>query len=122
MYVIGVSTRRVKRVTEELCGLETSSSQASRATQLFDDKIASWRDRPLSPCRYVVLDARIEKVRIGGNFVGAAVLLAMGVREDGKRSILGVSAATSEAEVHWRTFIESLLMRGLTRRPTRHER
>jgi transposase-like protein len=114
MYVNGVSTRRVKRVTEELCGLEVSSSQVSRATQLLDEEIAGWRDRPLGPCRYVVLDARYEKVRIGGNVVGAAVLLAMGVRDDGKRTILGVSVATSKAEVHWRTFIESLLMRGLT--------
>ena len=113
MYVNGVSTRRVKRVTEELCGLEVSSSQVSRATKLLDDEIAQWRERPLESCRYVVLDARYEKVRIGGNVVGAAVLLAMGVREDGKRTILGVSVATSEAEVHWRAFIESLLMRGL---------
>ena len=113
MYVNGVSTRRVKRVTEELCGLEISSSQVSRATKLLDDEIAQWRERPLESCRYVVLDARYEKVRIGGNVVGAAVLLAMGVREDGKRTILGVSVPTSEAEVHWRAFIESLLMRGL---------
>ena len=113
MYVNGVSTRRVKKVTEELCGLEISSSQVSRAVQLLDEEISTWRARELQACRYVVLDARYEKVRIGGSVVSSAVLVALGVREDGTRSILGVSVATSEAEVHWRTFLESLLARGL---------
>lgn len=113
MYVNGVSTRRVKRVTEELCGTEISSSQVSRAMNLLDDEIGSWRSRGLESCRYLILDARYEKVRIGGTVVSTAVLVALGVREDGRRSILGVSVAASEAEVHWRAFIESLLVRGL---------
>jgi len=114
MYVNGVSTRRVKKITEELCGIEVSSSQVSRATKLLDEEIAKWRNRPLGICPYVVLDARYEKVRIGGGVVvSAAVFVAMGVREDGQRTILGVSAATSEAEVHWRSFLESLQARGL---------
>ncbi len=113
MYVNGVSTRRVKKITEELCGTQISSSQVSRAVKLLDDEIAAWRTRELEACRYLILDARYEKVRIGGSVVGAAVLVALGVRDDGKRTILGISVATSEAEVHWRAFIESLLTRGL---------
>jgi transposase-like protein len=113
MYVHGVSTRRVKAVTEQLCGTEISSSQVSRATKLLDEEISSWRERQLGACPYLVLDARYEKVRIGGSVVGAAVLVAMGVREDGKRSILGVSVATSEAEIHWRKFLQGLITRGL---------
>ena len=113
MYVNGVSTRRVKKITEELCGIEVSSTQVSRAVKLLDDEIAAWRSRELESCRYLVLDARYEKVRIGGTVVSSAVFVAQGVREDGKRLILGISVAASEAEVHWRAFIESLLMRGL---------
>lgn len=113
MYINGVSTRRVKKVTEELCGLKITSSQVSRATQLLDDEISAWRSRSIGACPYLVLDARYEKVRIGGSVVSAAVLVAMAVREDGKRSIVGVSVATSEAEVHWREFLQSLVLRGL---------
>ena len=90
MYVNGVSTRRVKKITEELCGTEISSSQVSRATKILDEEIESWRNRPIPACRYLVLDARYEKVRIGGSVVSSAVLVALGVREDGRRSILGV--------------------------------
>jgi len=113
MYVNGVSTRRVKKITEELCGMEVSSSQVSRATKLLDEEIGQWRNRAIGNCPYVVLDARYEKVRIGGVVVSAAVFIAMGVREDGQRSVLGVSVGTSEAEVHWREFLESLQARGL---------
>ena len=113
MYVNGVSTRKVKRITEELCGTLISSTQVSRATALLDDEISAWRNRRLEACRYLVVDARYEKVRIGGSVVGTAVLIAMGVREDGKRSTHGVSVATSVAEVHWCVFLESLTTRGL---------
>lgn len=62
---------------------------------------------------YLILDARYEKVRHGGHVVSAAVIWAIGVAEDGKRTVLGVSVALSEAEVHWRDFLESLQDRGL---------
>jgi transposase-like protein len=113
MYVTGVSTRKVRKITEELCGMEISSSQVSRCAKLLDEEIGQWRGRSLGPCPYIVLDARYEKVRIGGVVVSAAVFVAMGVREDGRRSILGVSVGTSEAEVHWREFLEALQLRGL---------
>jgi transposase-like protein len=114
MYVQGVSTRKVTEVMEQLCGLEVSSAQVSRATALLDGELAAWRERPLPRCTDLVLDARYEKVRHGGAVVDCAVLLAMGVREeDGRRVLLGVSVSLSEAEVHWRTFLESLQARGL---------
>ena len=72
------------------------------------------RERPLGRCAYLVLDARYEKVRHGGSVIDCAVLVAMGVREeDGKRMLLGVSVSLSEAEVHWRAFLEGLRKRGL---------
>lgn len=113
MYVEGVSTRKVTEITRELCGLDITSAQVSRAAKLLDEEIAAWRTRDLQEQRYLILDARYEKVRHGGSVVDCAVLLAVGVGVGGKRSILGVSAALSEAEVHWRTFLESLRERGL---------
>ncbi len=113
MYVEGVSTRKVTEITQELCGLEITSSQVSRAAKLLDEEVDAWRNRPLGEYRYLVLDARYEKVRHGGSVVDCAVLMALGVGIDEKRTILGVSAALSEAEVHWRSFLESLKDRGL---------
>lgn len=113
MYIQGVSTRKVAKITEELCGFEVSSTQVSRCTQLLDEELSAWRRRQLGACPYVVLDARYEKVRHGGQVVDCAVLVALGVRADGKRDILGVSVALSEAEVHWRQFLTELKDRGL---------
>jgi putative transposase len=113
MYVHGVSTRKVTQVMEELCGLEVSSTQVSRASQLLDEELATWRNRSLGRFPYVFFDARYEKVRHGGAVVSCAVLIAVGVGEDGKRSVLGVSVSLSEAEIHWRTFMEGLQNRGL---------
>lgn len=113
MYVSGVSTRKVARVTEQLCGFEVSSSQVSRCAEALDGELSAWRERPLGAYPYVVLDARYEKMRHGGTVVDCAVLLAMGVDAQGKRELLGVSVALSEAEVHWRTFLQHLAARGL---------
>lgn len=113
MYVQGVSTRKVAAITEELCGFEVSSSQVSRAAQLLDDELQQWRSRPLGEIPFLILDARYEKIRHGGSVVDCAVLVAVGITPDGKRSILGVSVSLSEAEVHWREFLTSLTQRGL---------
>ena len=113
MYIQGVSTRKVAKITEELCGFEVSSAEVSRCTRLLDDELSAWRRRTLGACPYVVLDARYEKVRHGGQVIDCAVLVALGVRDDGKRDILGVSVALSEAEVHWRQFLTELKDRGL---------
>ena len=113
MYIQGVSTRKVAKITEELCGFEVSSSEVSRCTRLLDEDLTAWRRRALGACPYVVLDARYEKVRHGGQVIDCAVLVALGVRADGKRDILGISVALSEAEVHWRQFLTELKDRGL---------
>jgi len=113
MYVQGVSTARVTKITEELCGCEISSSDVSRATALLDKEFAAWRNRPLGAVEYLILDARYEKVRVAGCVRDCAVFTALGVDSEGRRSILGVSVGQSEAEVHWRDFFKSLLERGL---------
>jgi transposase-like protein len=113
MYVQGVSTRKVKSIVEELCGSGVSSTQVSRCAAELDDVLTKWRDRPLGAYPFLILDARYEKVRHGGSVVDCAVLVAVGIGLDGKRSILGVSVKLSEAEVHWREFLGSLTARGL---------
>lgn len=113
MYIEGVSTRKVAAITEQLCGFEVSSAQVSRAAAELDGVLEQWRQRPLGRCPYVYLDARYEKLRHGGVVVDVAVLVALGVDEQGRRQVLGVSVALSEAEVHWRTFLHALQGRGL---------
>ena len=113
MYVQGVSTRKVAAITEELCGINVSSTQVSRAAAELDEQLEAWRNRPLGHYRYLYLDARYEKVRQDKQVQDAAVLIAIGVNDAGKREVLGVSVALSEAEVHWRTFLQSLTRRGL---------
>ena len=113
MYVKGVSTRKVTAVVEKLCGLEVTSMQVSRAAAELDEQLTAWRNRPLGEITCLILDARYEKIRHGGAVVPCAVLTAIGVTPEGKRSVLGCSVAMSEAEPHWRKFLESLLARGM---------
>lgn len=113
MYVQGVSTRRVAAIVEQLCGTTVSSTQVSECTKLLDAELQQWRDRPLSAFPYLILDARYEKVRQNGQVLDCAILLALGIATNGKRTLLGVSVALSEAEVHWRAFLQSLVQRGL---------
>ncbi len=113
MYVQGVSTRKVTAIVEELCGLEVTSTQVSRAAAELDEKLDAWRNRPIGAITYLILDARYEKVRHDGAIVSCALLTAIGIGTDGKRSVLGCSVQLSEAETHWRKFMESLLKRGM---------
>jgi putative transposase len=113
MYVQGVSTRKVKAITEQLCGVSISSSAVSQAATQMDTELAKWRERPLGEYPYLFLDAYYEQVREDGQVRNLAVLVAVGVNPAGKREILGVSVALSEHEVHWRAFLESLKQRGL---------
>jgi transposase-like protein len=116
MYVQGVSTRKVTAILEQLAGtLEISSTQVSRAAAQLDTHLDAWRNRRLDTVAYpyLVIDARYEKVRRDGVVLDAAVLVAIGIDEHGRRAILGVSTALSEAEVHWREFLASLQERGL---------
>jgi len=113
MYVQGVSTRKVAAITEKLCGIQVSASQVSRAAKQLDDELEVWRNRPLGEVIYLYLDARYEKIRQAGSVRDAAILMASGVKRDGRRSILGISVSLNEAEVHWRMFLEGLAKRGL---------
>lgn len=113
MYIQGVSTRKVTKIVEELCGFEVTSTQVSRATQALDKELENWRTRPLGSFPYLILDARYETVRHGGVVMDLAVLIATGVDPQGRRQVLGVSVSLSEAEVHWREFFKNLQARGL---------
>lgn len=114
MYIEGVSTRRVSKVMGELCGFEVSSTQVSNLTAELDAEFTKWRGRPLPEISHLFTDATYYKVRIDGNVRDCATLIAIGIRRDnGKRLVLGVSCALSEAEVHWRGFLAGLKERGI---------
>ncbi|HKZ44775.1 MAG TPA: IS256 family transposase [Anaerolineales bacterium] len=113
MYVQGVSTRKVKAITEELCGIEVSSMQFSRATAQLDVVLQEWRERLLGEVTYLFVDARYEKVRQVGQVRDAAVLVASGITPQGERQVLGVSVSLSEHETHWKAFLKGLKDRGL---------
>ena len=113
MYIRGVSTRDVEKVMGHF-GLESlSSTQVSRATKQLDEELENWRNRPLGEIAYLIVDARYEKVRLDGIVRDVAVLSAIGIGADGNRQLLGVSVELSEAEVHWRSFLQSLTKRGM---------
>ena len=113
MYIKGVSTRKVEAILRQF-GIEgLSSTQVSRAAKQLDVELEQWRNRPLGEVRYLILDARYERMRHDGIVRDVAVLSAIGVGPDEQRRVLGVSIALSEAEVHWRAFLDSLVARGL---------
>jgi len=113
MYVQGVSTRKVKAITEELCGIEISAAQVSQATAQLDAVLQEWRERPLGEIAYLYIDARYEKVREAGQVRDAAVLVATGITPEGERQVLGVSVSLSEHETHWKAFLQGLKDRGM---------
>ena len=113
-YVQGVSTRKMTQLTEELCGKELSSTQVSRFAAVLDEEVTKFKERPLGNYSYLFLDAQYEKVRHDGSVRSLAVLKAVGVNEDGHREILGISCDLSEAEVHWRAFLDGLIKRGMS--------
>jgi len=113
MYIQGVSTRKITAILERLSGTSVSATQVSKASASLDETLEAWRQRALSECPYVILDARYEKVRQDGQVRDAAVLLASGIDLKGKRQLLGVSVSLGEHEVHWRSFLGNLVTRGL---------
>ncbi len=114
MYLKGVSTRKVEKITEKLCGLDISSTQVSRLTKELDEEFEPFRNRRLGHFPYVILDATYMKVRHNGSVRSQAVLIAYGVNMFGRREIIGTSVSLSEAEVHWREFLKNLVSRGLS--------
>lgn len=114
MYVQGVSTRKVKTITEELCGHSFSASSISAINKRLDESLAQFAGRRLAePFPYLILDARYEKVREAGVIAGHAVLIAIGVDWDGRRQVLGVELANRESRSSWRDFLLRMRERGL---------
>ena len=115
MYVTGVSTRKVEKITEKLCGTSVSSTQVSRMSKLLDEGLGQFRERSLAfyTYPYVYLDATYQRIRYEGAVRNLAVLVAIGINPEGRRELLGVSVSLSEAEVYWRDFFQSLVKRGL---------
>jgi putative transposase len=116
MYVEGVSTRKVKEVTEELCGTSFSKSLISSLAGSLDSELSAWRKRRLEAkaYSYLFVDARYEKVRVDGRVVSQGVLLVSGVREDGFREILAVEVADTESEATYQEMFRSLKERRLS--------
>jgi len=113
MYVQGVSTRKVKAITEELCGHEVSASTISRLNVKLDEKLERFAHHRLSePYPYLILDARYEKVREDGVITSQAVMIAIGVDWEGGRNVLAVELANRESQSSWREFCLALEERG----------
>ncbi|PWW03804.1 transposase-like protein [Hoeflea marina] len=114
MYVQGVSTRKVRPITEELCGHAFSASSISAINKRLDESLKAFAERPLhEPFAYLILDARYEKVREAGIVMSQAVLIAVGIDWDGRRQILAVEMANRESRSSWKDFLVGLKARGL---------
>ena len=114
MYVQGVSTRKVKAITEELCGQSFAASTISAINKGLDEGLTKFAQRRLSEdYPYLILDARYEKVREDGIIQSQAVLVAIGINWEGKRQVLGVELANREIATSWREFLVRLKQRGL---------
>jgi len=115
MYVEGVSTRKVKEVTEALCGTSFSKSLVSSLAGSLDSELGAWRSRQLEAAAYpyVFVDARYEKARVGHRIVSQGVLVVSAVRDDGLREVLGVEVADTESEATYHQLFRSLKGRGL---------
>lgn len=114
MYIDGVSTRKVSKITEVLCGTEFSASTVSSLSKKMDDTLKKFAKRQLTDAYpYIILDARYEKVRIDGIVQNQAVLIALGINWDGRREVLAVELAPRESKSIWKDFLVGLKERGL---------
>lgn len=113
MYVKGVSTRKVQSVFGELCDVDITAEQVSRAMRELDGELESWRNRPIGVVKVLFADATYHRVRVNGVVVPMATFIVTGVLEDGHRAILAVDSDVSENEVHWRRVLTSLVERGM---------
>lgn len=114
MVVQGVSTRKVTRITEQLCGTSFSKSTVSSLCADLDARVAAWNERPLEG-RYpfLIVDAIVVKVRRDGAVRSTSALVALGISEEGYREVLGVTLGDSETEGTWGGFFKRLKQRGL---------
>jgi putative transposase len=114
MYIQGVSTRKVKAITEELCGHAFSASAISAVNKTLDESLERFAKRPLEETYpYLVLDARYEKVRQDGVIRSQAVQIAIGINHEGRRQILAVELANRESQTSWKDLLLQLKSRGL---------
>ena len=114
MYIQGVSTRKVKAITEELCGHAFSASAISAVNKTLDESLERFAKRPLEEnYPYLVLDARYEKVREDGVIRSQAVQIAIGINDEGRRQVLAVELANRESQTSWRDVLLELKSRGL---------
>src|ERR1044071_935275 len=114
MYVQGVSTRKVKAITEELCGHSFSASSISDINKTLDEQLEQFSSRRLDEeYPYLILDARYERIRENGTIHRRAVLVAIGINWEGRRCVLGVELANRESISSWKEFLLSLKQRGL---------
>ena len=121
MYVQGVSTRKVKAITEELCGHAFSASAISEINKTLDAELAAFADRRLEEAYpYLILDARYERVREGGVIRSQAVLVAIGIGWEGRRNVLGVDLASRESGTSWKDFLRGLKSRSKRGGQVRH--
>jgi transposase-like protein len=116
MYVEGVSTRKVKDITEALCGTSFSKSLVSSLAGSLDAELSAWRSRPLraKAYPYLFVDARYEKARVDRRVVSQGVLVVSGVKDAGFREILAVEVADTESEATYQELFRSLKGRGLS--------
>jgi transposase-like protein len=113
-YVCGISTRKVEKLVEAMGAKGMSKSEVSRMAKVLDADVVSFRERALAGSfRYIYLDAMYPKVREGMRVVGVAVLVAIGVNQEGRREVLGLEVADGEMESCWSAFLEGLVKRGL---------
>lgn len=114
MYVQGVSTRKVKAITEELCGHAFSASAISDINRGLDAQLEQFSQRKLEEdYPYLILDARYERVREDGTIDPRAVMIALGINGDGRRCVLAVELANRESRSSWKDFLLRLKERGL---------
>ena len=113
MYIKGVSTRKVQDIFYELCDVNITAEQVSRATQELDEELENWRNRPIGEVKVLFADATYHKVRVNGVVVTTATFIVTGVLADGYRAILAVDSDLSENEIHWRRVLSRLKERGM---------
>ncbi|WP_067492046.1 IS256 family transposase [Actinomadura hibisca] len=115
-YLLGVSTRRVDKLVEQMGITGISKSQVSQMSKVLDAQVEAFRSRPLAagPYAFVWIDALTQKVREGGRVVNVHVLVATGVNADGHREILGIEVTSAEDGAGWVAFLRGLVARGLS--------
>jgi transposase-like protein len=114
MYLQGVSTRKIAAITEGLSRIRISKDAVSRIAQRLEEELSAWRERPLGLLYpYLYLDASYFKVNWGGRVVDLALLVAVGVNEEGYREVLAVEPAGGERKEAWRNLLKGLIERGL---------